>query len=234
MERERFAQAVQEFYNAAIRLQRAWDDLVRVDGSADETPEYPFSEDYAEIVHRIGGWSEAVNPRGSSRGPSSADPRTPSPERRHGLPLSLLEAAQAYLRTLDYNVIERVGRRGAYKAVIQPDGSIVFSDGTVVSADELRKRFNVVSERSVHAREVSGRSVPGRGKQTPTKTLATIKKGDKVYFGSSRYRKTLGRVTKVHPDEVEVEQLESEGMLKQYPVGTMWVVGRTPEEIEFA
>ncbi len=50
------------------------------------------------------------------------------------------------------------------------------------------------------------------------------KPGDKVYFGRSHGEQTLGRVKKVNRSRAKVEQLESRGVYRSHPVGTVWTV----------
>jgi len=54
-----------------------------------------------------------------------------------------------------------------------------------------------------------------------------IKKGDLVFFGRSHGEKTLGRVLRVSPKSVTVEQLEARGTMRSYRIGTKWRVAPT-------
>lgn len=49
-----------------------------------------------------------------------------------------------------------------------------------------------------------------------------MENGDLVFFGRTHGEKTLGRVLKVNPKSVKVEQLESRGTMREYRVGTKW------------
>ena len=49
-------------------------------------------------------------------------------------------------------------------------------------------------------------------------------KGDKVYFGRAHGEQTLGEVVKVNRATCKVKQLESRGMYRERPVGTIWTV----------
>ena len=52
----------------------------------------------------------------------------------------------------------------------------------------------------------------------------TLSIGQQVFFGRRNGEKTLGKVLKLNRATVQVEQLESRGTLKNYPVGTKWKV----------
>lgn len=51
-----------------------------------------------------------------------------------------------------------------------------------------------------------------------------MKVGQTVYFGRNHGERTLGRVIKVNPSKVKVQQLEARGTMRDYPVGTVWGV----------
>lgn len=55
-----------------------------------------------------------------------------------------------------------------------------------------------------------------------TKTEMAV--GQLVMFGRNRGERTLGRVIKVNRQRVKVVQLTKRGSLKDYPVGTIWMV----------
>ncbi len=54
--------------------------------------------------------------------------------------------------------------------------------------------------------------------------LKDCKVGMVVNFGRSQGEQTLGRIVKINSVKCKVEQLESRGTLKAYPVGTLWTV----------
>lgn len=51
-----------------------------------------------------------------------------------------------------------------------------------------------------------------------------MKVGQIVYFGRAHGERTLGRVIKVNPTKVKVQQLEARGTMRDYKVGTVWGV----------
>ncbi len=54
--------------------------------------------------------------------------------------------------------------------------------------------------------------------------LKDCKVGMLVNFGRSQGEQTLGRIVKINSVKCKVEQLESRGTLRNYPVGTLWTV----------
>lgn len=54
--------------------------------------------------------------------------------------------------------------------------------------------------------------------------LKDCKVGMLVNFGRSQGQQTLGKIVKVNAVKCKVEQLESRGTMRSYPVGTIWTV----------
>lgn len=54
--------------------------------------------------------------------------------------------------------------------------------------------------------------------------LKDCKVGMLVNFGRSHGEQTLGRIVRVNAVKCKVEQMESRGTLRNYPVGTLWTV----------
>lgn len=53
------------------------------------------------------------------------------------------------------------------------------------------------------------------------------KKGMKVMFGRRNGQQTLGEIVKVNPKKLKVKQLESRGVYKNHPVGSIWGVPKS-------
>ena len=51
-----------------------------------------------------------------------------------------------------------------------------------------------------------------------------IKKGMRVMFGRGHGEQTIGEVMKVNPVKVMVVQVESRGVFRKYPIGTVWAI----------
>lgn len=51
-----------------------------------------------------------------------------------------------------------------------------------------------------------------------------VKTGMIVSFGRAHGERTIGKVVKVNREKVKVQQLEGRGVLRTYPVGTLWSV----------
>jgi hypothetical protein len=51
--------------------------------------------------------------------------------------------------------------------------------------------------------------------------------GMKVMFGRQNGEKTLGEIVKVNPKKLKVKQLESRGVYKNHPIGSVWGVPRS-------
>jgi hypothetical protein len=51
--------------------------------------------------------------------------------------------------------------------------------------------------------------------------------GMKVMFGRRNGEKTLGEIVKVNPKKLKVKQLESRGVYKSHPIGSVWGVPKS-------